>query len=77
MAQVGRKKLLDPGVKWTLQIPESITARVDLLLCDPLLGKPMYGARSDYIATLLRRDLESPIPMIHQFMKGTIEDEPR
>lgn len=33
-------------VDWKLSLPAHLAGRVDLLLVDPLTGKPKYGARS-------------------------------
>lgn len=58
MAKVGRKAHADVPVSWRLSIPQSIAVQVELLLYDPLLGQVGYSARSDYVCTLIREDIE-------------------
>lgn len=41
------------SVEWTVNIPETIAAKVALILHDPVRGKPAHGARSALITQLL------------------------
>lgn len=50
----GRKAHIDPPVNVMVSLPTSLNAKVELLLYDPILQKPRYGARSDLIEQLLR-----------------------
>ena len=54
MARRGKKPHADPPVEWKVSIPTSIAAQVELILTDPLTGKPKHGARAKLIAQLLR-----------------------
>lgn len=58
MAKRGRKEHLDPPVEWIVNIPTSLSAKVELLLYDPMLQKPKYGAKSGLVQQLLREWLE-------------------
>lgn len=51
----GRKQHADPPINVTVSIPESLNAKVELLLYDPVLRKPRYGGRSALIQSLLRK----------------------
>lgn len=49
-----RKKLRkELHVRWNIQVPATLNAKVSNLLFDPLLHKPGYGARHKLIVTLL------------------------
>ena len=61
MAKRGRKPLLIPTIDWKCQIPVDIAAKVDLLLLDPSSGRPVFGARSSLVATLLREWLAARV----------------
>jgi len=54
----GKKKHLDPPVEWKINIPTSVVAKVELLLMDPLTGRPRHGARSKLMASLLKEWLD-------------------
>lgn len=45
-------------VPWKLTIPIELACEVDLLCINPILGKPIYGARSQLVTDLLRTHLE-------------------
>jgi len=49
----GRKPHIDPPAKFEVSIPTSLAARVELLLYDPIAGKPRYGGRSQLVQELL------------------------
>jgi len=49
-----RKKKLIPSKPKTIQIPEDVYNRVELLLMNPSRGKAEFGAWSDLITSLLR-----------------------
>jgi hypothetical protein len=55
----GRKASLDPPVEWTVNVPSSIAVQIDLLLSDPLTGKPRYGARAKLVTALLQHYLRT------------------
>ena len=38
---------------WKIWVPERLALRIELLYCDPLTGRPNYGARSHLIVALL------------------------
>lgn len=40
-------------VKWKVNIPATTAGRVELMLLDPVLNKPIYAARSKLIEALL------------------------
>lgn len=61
MAKRGRKELLTPTVDWKCRIPIDIASKVDLLLLDPIRGVPVYGARSELVAALLRAWLQAQL----------------
>ncbi len=54
MAKPGRKFLTDRPIRWEIAIPTSLATQVELLLSDPLLGKPKYGTRSALMTKLIR-----------------------
>lgn len=58
MAGQGKKKNTDRPVFWNLSLPTSVIAPVELLLSDPMTGKPKHGARAKLVAQLLREWLE-------------------
>lgn len=45
----------DPPTKLTLDVPESLLARLELILWDPVRQRPRYGARKKVVCTLLER----------------------
>lgn len=49
---------LDPVIEWKLTIPESLAARVEFQIFDPVRGKSKYGARSALINRLLAKWVE-------------------
>lgn len=49
----GRPRLEQLRSDWKLSIDATCAARVDLLLAEPLTGKPKYGARSKLVQALL------------------------
>ena len=53
----GRKKLIDPPVRWRLNLPQSLATLIDLMLYDPVMGEVGYGQRSQYITRLIKEDL--------------------
>lgn len=55
MAKLGRKPNAVPTIDWKCYVPVNIAAQVDLLLTDPLTGKPKLGARSELVTKLLIR----------------------
>lgn len=57
----GKVSHLDPPIKWRVNIPESIAAKVELMLLNPLTGDIRYGARSDLITKLLKQWLDERI----------------
>lgn len=61
MGKRGRKAHIDPPVNFVLSIPQSLAAKVELLLYDPTTGKPAYGGRSALIQQLLREWVESQL----------------
>lgn len=50
----GRPRNDTPTTEWKLHLPVPLVAKIDLLLSDPVTGKPVYGARSKLITELLR-----------------------
>jgi len=68
----GRKLHADPPVPVFTSLPQSLAAKVELLLFDPVTNKPKYGGRSKLIEQLLREWVErqqlsaaesSPVPL--------------
>jgi len=55
----GKVAHTDPPVKWRINVPESVAAKVELMLFDPLKGEIKYAARSDLITKLLVQWLAS------------------
>ena len=53
-----RHKHADPPVKILVSLPSSLVAKLDLLLIDPVRGKPKYAQRSRLIRRLLREYVE-------------------
>lgn len=43
----------DPPVNVVISLPQSLATKLDLLLFDPVRGKPKYGARSKFIQQLI------------------------
>ncbi len=54
----GRPAHVDPPVGWFINIPESLSNRVELLLWDPAANGPRKGARSALVRSLLERYLK-------------------
>jgi len=54
VSQMPKHKLLDRPVEWSLRLPSSLANEVELMLIDPLRGKPTFGARSALVVSLLR-----------------------
>jgi len=52
----------DLRTNWKLSMPAPIAARVDLLLLDPLTGKPKYAERSRITAALWEQYLAQLSP---------------
>lgn len=50
----GRRPSEIPMVKWKVSLPTPLAAEIEILLYDPLTGRPQYGGRSQLIETLLR-----------------------
>lgn len=50
----GRPKKHDTPVSWYVSIPSSLAAEVELILLDPLTGRPRFGERSQLVELLLR-----------------------
>lgn len=40
-------------VPWKIWVPAHLALKIELLYCDPMTGKPNYGARSHLIVALL------------------------
>lgn len=59
MTKLGRKPNAVPTIDWKCYVPVNIAAQVDLLLTDPLTGKPKLGARSELVTKLLMAWLAS------------------
>ncbi len=64
----GRRPLVDSTVRKRINVPESIAARIDLVLIDPLTGGLRYNAWSDYINKLIRDDLEKEFQSVLRSM---------
>lgn len=58
MGKRGRRQNRDKPIEWSVNIPESVANEVELLLSNPLTGKPVYGAKSSLLTTALREWLE-------------------
>lgn len=43
------------STKWRISIPNVLALDIDLMLYNPALGKPIYGARSQLITDLLEQ----------------------
>lgn len=56
---MGRPLKTDRPVHKKLSLPESLVARVDLLLYSELEGRVPHAAWSEYISELIRRDMEN------------------
>ncbi len=54
----GRKKNPDRPMETKLSIPESVLARVSLILVDPVTGGRKYGSMSALVTQLLRQWLK-------------------
>lgn len=51
---MSRRRKAVPPVEIKTNVPADLLAAVDLILWDPVLQKPKYGARSELITHLLR-----------------------
>jgi len=58
MGKRGRKPQLDRPVDVMVSIPSTVAAKLELLLYDPLTGRPQYGGRSRLIQQLIREWIE-------------------
>jgi hypothetical protein len=47
------RKLAEPFVKWNLNIPATLAARVEMRYYDPTHQKPRYAERSKLVTRLL------------------------
>lgn len=47
-----KRKIIKPA-EWRVMVPAEIALKVELLLMDPVRGKPTYGARSALVTELL------------------------
>lgn len=71
--RTGRPSLPYLRAEIKVSIAATIAAEIDLLLSDPLTGKPKYGARATLVSALLENWLakqkgkpEAPLPTIEQ-----------
>jgi hypothetical protein len=55
---MSRRKYVDPRVKWHIYIPSTLAAQIELLLLDPFLGQPKFGAKSELVTSLLQKWLD-------------------
>lgn len=55
---MSRRKYTDPRVKWSIYVPSTLAAQVELLLLDPFLGQAKFGAKSELVAALLQKWLD-------------------
>ena len=53
-----RRANAEPSVSRHVNIRQTISARVDLLLMDPVKGRPRYGAFSSLVEQLLSKHLQ-------------------
>jgi len=53
----GRKKNIERTVKWQCQVRESVAAKIDLLLTNPLTGKVQHTSKGQLTDTLLTQYL--------------------
>lgn len=51
----GRKPHTDPPIPLKIYLPKSMVEELDLMMYDPLRGKPTYGMRSQFIQNLVRQ----------------------
>jgi len=58
MSRLGRPQNVVPPIEWSISLPSDLAAQVELLLLDPMRGKPKVGARSKLIEQLLRGWIE-------------------
>lgn len=56
---MGIKRKISRPTEWRVMIPSELALRVELMLMDPVRGKPTYGARSILITQLLTDYLNS------------------
>jgi len=54
MTKLGRRPHDVAPHQWKVTIPSDLAAEVELLLFDPLTGKPQYGGRAKLLEALLR-----------------------
>lgn len=54
MAKPGRKRLIDRPITKQINVPESVAAKVDLLLYNPRTGEQRHGAWAQLVTKLLR-----------------------
>jgi hypothetical protein len=57
--KLGRPANTVKTVHWTLSLPEPLAAELELLMLDPMLGKPKVGARSELVVSLIRQWIDS------------------
>lgn len=58
MARTGRPKFTQPCIRKDLSLPQNVVAEVELVLHDPIRGKPKYGGFSQLVTHLLRQWLK-------------------
>jgi hypothetical protein len=57
--KLGRPANTVKTVHWTLSLPEPLAAELELLMLDPMLGKPKVGARSELVVSLIRQWIDT------------------
>lgn len=65
---MGRPVSDDLLKSWKVVLPATLAGRIEYMLRDPVLGKPLYGARKKLIEASLEwfiaRECGSPLPHI-------------
>ena len=54
----GRRPSAVPSVRWVAYIPADVAAKVELILTNPVRGKPNYGERGELMTALLQKWLK-------------------
>ena len=56
---MARYKYAEPHVKWCAYVPQTLAAKVDLLLLDPFYARAKHGAKSELLQLLLQQWIDS------------------
>lgn len=60
-------------IPWKIWVPAHLALKIELLYCDPVSGRPNYGARSHLIVALLT-EFSNNLDLHKRVKPGAIKD---